>query len=309
MWLFIFRPFYGFHDKEHLFLKIFLYSPGLIRQAVELCSNGAILGQSLQPHESHLNFTLQFFIDFNLFGMSNIDLQYVKFRKNGLSQHSDEPTKSFDDTVLKPESSCYYEADCIASHIINRQKVGKGDGIENPGLEEVWNQEIERRKQLNVSIASKSLSQGRIGVEETETHKKFENIMNSKLTELVDKLVDVTNLKDLVPYPAETQDGSELLNATDISNHIRDSTMNLSINMTNTTLRRVQEESIYDMDSTVVDEDVALNSSFSLKYSQVFCKLMNFTTFLIIISIARIIYDYSSKHQKKCIFIMHFFWC
>ncbi|XP_045765392.1 DNA polymerase zeta catalytic subunit isoform X1 [Maniola jurtina] len=262
-------PFYGFHDKEHLFLKIFLYNPGLIKQAVELCSNGAILGQSLQPHESHLNFTLQFFIDFNLFGMSNIDLQTVKFRKNGLSQYSDEPTKSFDDMSwgLKPESSCFYEADCTASHIINRQKVGKGDGIENPGLEEVWNQEIERRKQLNVSISSKSLSQGRIGVEETDTHSKFEKIMALKLLNLVDKPVDVNSLKELVHYPAETQDGSELLNATDISNHIQDSTINLSIN---TTLRRVQEESSYNMDDTVVNEDVALNSSFSLKYSQVF---------------------------------------
>ncbi|XP_023941797.2 DNA polymerase zeta catalytic subunit [Bicyclus anynana] len=259
-------PFYGYHDKEHLFLKIFLYSPGLIRQAVELCSNGAILGQSLQPHESHLNFTLQFFIDFNLFGMSNVDLQHVKFRKNGLSQYSDEPAKSFDEIGVKPESSCFYEVDCIAAHIIYRQRVGRGDGIENPGLEEVWNQEKERRKKLNVSIASNSLSQGRIGIEETDTHSKFEKIMVLKLAENGDKLVDVKNTKELVHYPAENQGGSELLNATDISNHIQDST-SLSYN---TTLRRVQEESICNIDDTVVDEDVALNSSFSLKYSQIF---------------------------------------
>ncbi|XP_039749695.1 DNA polymerase zeta catalytic subunit isoform X1 [Pararge aegeria] len=260
-------PFYGFHEKEHLFLKIFLYSPGLIRQAVELCTNGAILGQSLQPHESHLNFTLQFFIDFNLFGMSNIDLQCITFRRNGLSQYSDESNKSFEDIRLKPESSCYYEADCTASHIINRQRVGRGDGIENPGLEEVWNQEIERRKQLNASISSKSLSQGRIGIEETETHSKFEKMMAIKLADIVEIPVDDKNVTELVHYPAETQDGLELLNATDISNHIPISTINLSIN---TTMRRVQDESIYDIDNTVVDEDVALNSSFSLKYSQVY---------------------------------------
>lgn len=264
------RPFYGFHDKEHLFLKIFLYNPGLIRQAVELCSNGAILGQALQPHESHLNFTLQFFIDFNLFGMSNIDLQCVKFRKNGISQQSDEPIQSSDELGLKPESSCYYEVDCIASHILNRQRVGRGDGIENPGLEEVWNQERERRRQLNLSISSKSLSQGRIWVVETDTHNKYEKLITAKIS----NMAETTNVKseqktEIVNYPAETKENSQLLNATDISHHIQDNSINLSANIT---LRRSIDDTTYDADNTLVDEDIALNSSFSFQYSQILCK-------------------------------------
>ncbi|CAB3236740.1 unnamed protein product [Arctia plantaginis] len=262
-------PFYGYHDKEHLYLKVFLYSPGLIKQAVELCSNGAILGQTFQPHESHLNFTLQFFIDFNLFGMSNVDLQCVKFRKSGISQNSNEVRNS-DDYGLKPESSCYYEADCSASHIINRQRVGKGDGIENPGLEEVWNQESERRKQLNISLASKSLSQGRIKAEETDSHYKFEQIFKIKLSNLIDKPVVVEHDNkplETVYYPAESIVGSQLFNAVDVNVHLPDNTLGVSFNQT---LNGNTDEFVEkDVDNTLVDEELALNNSLSLHYSQV----------------------------------------
>lgn len=237
---------------------------------MELCSNGAILGQAFQPHESHLNFTLQFFIDFNLFGMSNIDLQCVKFRKAGISQNSSE-AQSPNEFGLKPESSCYYEADCAASHIINRQRIGKGDGIENPGLEEVWNQESERRKQLNISLASKSLSQGRIKAEETESHYKFEQMFLIKMSNLVDKPVIIeSNNKplEIVQYPAESMEGTQLFNAVDVSVHLPDSSLGASFNQT----LRGNFTNSEDFDDTLVDESLALNSSLSLHYSQVLCK-------------------------------------
>ncbi|KAM3960998.1 LOW QUALITY PROTEIN: DNA polymerase zeta catalytic subunit [Aphomia sociella] len=258
-------PFYGFHDKDHLYLKIFLYSPNLIKQAVELCSNGAILGQVLQPHESHLNFTLQFFIDFNLFGMSNIDFQSVQFRRSALSQNSNEPVQSLVDGSPKPESICFYEADCIASHIINRQRIGKGDGIENPGLEEVWNQENERRKQLNMSIASKSLSQGRIKAEETESHYKYQQMCLIKMSNDIDKPVKIEDevKKELenIYYPAESLDGTQLFDAVDVSIHLPGN--HIAFNDT----LSLKETLTGDMDNTIVDEDVALNCS--LHYSQI----------------------------------------
>lgn len=265
-----FRPFYGYHDKEHLFLKIFLYNPGLIKQAVELCCNGAVLGQAFQPHEAHLNFTLQFFIDFNLFGMSYIDVQTVKYRKTGSSQHSDEPVVSHDNFDLKAESICFYEADCVASHILNRRYVSKGDGIENPGLEEVWHQEMERRKRLNVSMASKSLSQTRLN-DETNTHKKYENMILVKLSNLDDKPLDIIKkVNELIHYPAESLEGSQLLNATDVSHHIRESTINENMN---DTLRKIKQVSnCNSFDDTLVNEEIALNSSYSLHYSQVMCE-------------------------------------
>lgn len=270
---FSYRPFYGFHDKDHLYLKIFLYNPGLIKQTVDLCSNGAILGQPFQPHESHLNFTLQFFIDFNLFGMSNIDLQTVHFRKKSPnSQTSNDPLDSPEDFFLKPESMCHYEADCMASHIINRQKIGKGDGIENPGLEEVWNQEMQRRQQLNISVASKSLSQARLNAE-TDSHHKFESMFLIKMSNLIDKPVEIKDSKDSPQeayYPAESLEGSQLLNATDISVHQPKNVAGVSFSET---FRRDLDETLTDdLDNTLVDETVVLNSSLSLHYSQVQCK-------------------------------------
>lgn len=270
-----FRPFYGFHDKEHIYLKVFLYSPGLIKQAVELCSNGAILGQTFQPHESHINFTLQFFIDFNLFGMSNIDFQTVLFRRLGLSKQSNEP---FDNNMssLKPESTCFYEADCIASHIINRQRIGKEDGIENPGLEEVWNQEIERRKKLNISLASKSLSQVRINTDEMESHNKFREIFSLKIASLFDKPVyldhEIDEIKEICYYPAESVEDSQLLNAMDISVHLPGNMS--SMNIVDTSIRDLDLTYIEEADNTLVDENVALNSSLSLHFSQVLCKYL-----------------------------------
>lgn len=270
-----YRPFYGYHNRDHLYLKVFLYSPGLIKQAVELCSNGAILGQVFQPHESHLNFTLQFFIDFNLFGISNVDLQHIKLRKPLVTQDLSEADQSSNEFGLKPESSCYYEGDCVAAHIINRQRIGKGDGIENPGLEEVWNQEIERRKQLNISLASKSLSQGRIKAEETDSHYKYEQMFLIKMSNLIDKPVNVEPDKkplEIVQYPAESMAGSQLFKAVDVSVHLPNSTLGASFNET---LRGDPNQSATeDFDDTLVDETLALNSSLSLHYSQVLCKCL-----------------------------------
>ncbi|CAG9136705.1 unnamed protein product [Plutella xylostella] len=260
-------PFYGFHDKDHLFLKIFLYNPGLIKQAVDLCANGAILGQPFQPYEAHLNFTMQFFIDFNLFGMSNVDLQSVSFRKKpGNSQNSTDPLNSLEDSMLKSESMCFYEADCAASHIINRQRMDKGDGIENPGLKEIWQQEEERRKQLNISEASKSLSQGRIKAELTDSHYKFDQIFKIKMCNLVNKPVEVDSkyINLDTSYPAVSLDETEVFKAVDVSMHLPDKTLEATMNETLTHHNETQ-----DLDETLVDENIALNSSLSMHYSQI----------------------------------------
>ena len=40
-----------------------------------------ILGRSFQPHESHVPFSLQFLMDYNLQGMNFIHLKHVMFRQ------------------------------------------------------------------------------------------------------------------------------------------------------------------------------------------------------------------------------------
>ena len=53
------KPYYGYHKKEHRFCKIYLYNPHLLKRAADLLVSGAVMGQILQPHYSHVPYALQ----------------------------------------------------------------------------------------------------------------------------------------------------------------------------------------------------------------------------------------------------------
>ena len=57
---------YGYHPKQHTFIKIYLYNPFMVKRASDLLQHGAVMNKVLQPHESHTNIVLQFFMDYNL---------------------------------------------------------------------------------------------------------------------------------------------------------------------------------------------------------------------------------------------------
>ena len=74
------RPMYGYHPRQHNFVKIFFYNPAMVKRAAELLAGGAVMNQVLQPHESHVPASLQFMMDYNLQGMNFIHLRHVLFR-------------------------------------------------------------------------------------------------------------------------------------------------------------------------------------------------------------------------------------
>ncbi|XP_019624970.1 PREDICTED: DNA polymerase zeta catalytic subunit-like [Branchiostoma belcheri] len=74
-------PYYGYHEKEQQFMKIYFYNPFMVKKAVDLLQGGAVMNKPYQPHEAHIPFLLQFFIDYNLYGMNYINLGAVKFRR------------------------------------------------------------------------------------------------------------------------------------------------------------------------------------------------------------------------------------
>lgn len=43
--------------------------------------NGAVMNTPLQPHESHIPYLLQFFIDYNIYGMDYIELSHAIFKR------------------------------------------------------------------------------------------------------------------------------------------------------------------------------------------------------------------------------------
>ena len=94
-------PFYGFHvgfdasgsGGVHVFLRVALNDPALVRRAAECLSRGGPAPGStsgggttlplppLPAHEAHVPFLLQFFMDYNLSGMDWLRARAVDFRR------------------------------------------------------------------------------------------------------------------------------------------------------------------------------------------------------------------------------------
>ena len=103
------RPFYGYHPREHMFYKIYFYNPWLIKRAADILQNGAVMGRVLQPHYSHIPYTLQFMMDYNLQGMNMIHLRHCLFRRDrnivGLTSESKNKKSAVDSSYNKNEKN------------------------------------------------------------------------------------------------------------------------------------------------------------------------------------------------------------
>ncbi|KAJ2756716.1 DNA polymerase zeta, partial [Coemansia nantahalensis] len=73
-------PFYGYSASYEPFLKIQFANPGVVARASSLLAAGAVMGRRFDVFESHLPYTLQFLVDFNLYGMGWIHMESVRFR-------------------------------------------------------------------------------------------------------------------------------------------------------------------------------------------------------------------------------------
>ncbi|KAG5180638.1 hypothetical protein JKP88DRAFT_132601, partial [Tribonema minus] len=58
--------FYGYHPDPQLFLRVELYNPRAVGEVASLLQAGVVLGQKLQPFESHISYLLQAFVDHGL---------------------------------------------------------------------------------------------------------------------------------------------------------------------------------------------------------------------------------------------------
>uniref|UniRef100_A0A8D1LRW5 DNA polymerase zeta catalytic subunit n=1 Tax=Sus scrofa TaxID=9823 RepID=A0A8D1LRW5_PIG len=180
---------------QHVF-KVSLVS-GMI---CELLQSGAIMNKFYQPHEAHIPYLLQLFIDYNLYGMNLINLAAVKFRK---ARRKSDPLRatgsckdrlpgknSFTGTLFRweddeipsslilegvePQSTCELEVDAVAADILNRLDIEAQIGG-NPGLQAIWEDEKQRRRNRNeTSQISHPESQDRRFVPATESEKKFQ---------------------------------------------------------------------------------------------------------------------------------------
>nr|XP_029532842.1 DNA polymerase zeta catalytic subunit-like isoform X1 [Oncorhynchus nerka] len=204
-------PFYGYHAMERKFMKIYLYNPQMVKRVCELLQGGAVMNKRYQPHEAHIPYLLQLFIDYNLYGMNLINLGAVKFRRSqplregfppdrqGCSRPGTSPLKSpctsrLSDSTLggmfvrweedaiacslvlegvEKQSTCELEVDAVAVDILNRLEIENQIGS-NPGLQAIWEDEKQRRREKNQSSQMETpQSQDRGFVASTESERAF----------------------------------------------------------------------------------------------------------------------------------------
>ncbi|XP_066469530.1 DNA polymerase zeta catalytic subunit isoform X1 [Tiliqua scincoides] len=221
-------------------MKIYLYSPVMVKRVCELLQGGAIMNKIYQPHEAHIPYLLQLFIDYNLYGMNLITLGAVKFRKakkkgdsseeigccgDHLSGHSStstflrwEDSKIPSSLILEgvePQSTCELEVDAVAADILNRLDIEAKSG-QNPGLRAIWEDEKQRRRENKESSQiSPPSSQDRGFVTVTESEKMFQK----RLKEILKQRDLSVTLSGSVDY----NNGSQELSA-ELTLHSEEST-------------------------------------------------------------------------------------
>ncbi|XP_070781827.1 DNA polymerase zeta catalytic subunit [Enoplosus armatus] len=222
-------PFYGYHAKEKHFMKVYLYNPQMVKRVCELLQSGAVMNKSYQPHEGHIPYLLQLFIDYNLYGMNLVNLGAVKFRRSpnkgdatavpdrqtpsshpSISPWKSPCTSKLNDSTLggtfvrweenaipcslvldevEKQSTCELEVDAVAVDVLNRLEIENQIG-RNPGLQAIWEDEKQRRREKNqASQIETPESQDRGFVTSTESEKIF---MKRIMQNLKENEFDVT---------------------------------------------------------------------------------------------------------------------
>ncbi|KAK2856635.1 hypothetical protein Q5P01_005370 [Channa striata] len=296
-------PFYGYYAKEKHFMKIYLYNPQMVKRVCELLQSGAVMNKSYQPHEGHIPYLLQLFIDYNLYGMNLINLGAVKFRRNQNTDITDRQspschprispwkspcTSKLNDSTLggtfahwqentipcslvlddvEKLSTCELEVDAVAVDILNRLEIENQIG-RNPGLQAIWEDEKQRRRENNQNSQMETPeSQDRGHVTSTESEKIFLNRLKEILTENkfdVTQALSEGNGEDQEDFPGDltlhpdpfTQEGLQCTLANAVNAH-----------------RDLQPDSVKSgkiPEEAVVDEEAILNL---LENSQTFLPL------------------------------------
>ncbi|XP_020712100.2 DNA polymerase zeta catalytic subunit [Athalia rosae] len=224
-------PLYGYHPKEHQFYKVYFYNPTMVKRAANLLQNGAVFNESLQPYEAHIPYIQQFMIDYNLHGMSMVDMRQVKHRlppEVESANESPNDSNSLDrlSNGLTRQSTCTLEVDGLAVDILNRQAV-EGELVLNPGLLAIWEEEKARRQQLELSggdsqlVQPKSPTRPPFRATDNDIYQRQRLLQRlSTISQNDDSAISSATGKTQSSYPLEIDDASHLLNASHLEHHI-----------------------------------------------------------------------------------------
>lgn len=74
--------FYGYHTEKEAFLRVWLFDPADVGRMRELLSSGVVSSKSFQCYEAHINYYMQFFSEFNIYGINEMRVCGFTFRRN-----------------------------------------------------------------------------------------------------------------------------------------------------------------------------------------------------------------------------------
>lgn len=102
-------------------------------------------------------------IDYNLYGMSPINLKHVKFRQSMYTESKEnenllslaDSQKYLPISIIR-QSTCKLEVDAQATEILNREDIQNGLDL-NPGIAAIWNEEKCRREAKGLQDAESQL--------------------------------------------------------------------------------------------------------------------------------------------------------
>ncbi|XP_035890639.1 DNA polymerase zeta catalytic subunit isoform X2 [Anopheles stephensi] len=250
-------PIYGYHRNPHHYFKIYMYNPYLVRNATQLLMNGTILSGTYQVHETHIPYILQFFIDYNLYGMS-----FLELNTTGLRQRTNDADS--DSNIPPKMSTSEYEIDVLASDILNREPEDKAKDngeFANPGIASIWKDEQTRRHLLGLEQPERmNLSQDSGPEQEvvTESDRFYRVRLLAKLSKDHTSSLSMENQRKqpTSAYPSEASEGEMLLDASHIENHARP-----SAGHSNESLYDSQISYHFDASMVVVDEEKIISMS------------------------------------------------
>lgn len=205
-------PFYGFHVGWRYYAKIYLLNPRYMKRLSMILESGGVMGTVFQPYEAHIQYLLQFMVDYNLYGCGFIECENVRFRQ-GVPDMEKIAVKHFWHNGSIPQRSmlpegefprqsyCELEVDIQTQNIINRREVSERglhhNFIErlNPippdkkllhSLAELWKDENMRRDsfdQLNMEgfvVSSGSREPGADWMHEEDKRNKILAMINAE---------------------------------------------------------------------------------------------------------------------------------
>ncbi|KAK3931836.1 DNA polymerase zeta catalytic subunit [Frankliniella fusca] len=239
-------PFYGYHQSKHQYLKVYFYKPSVVKQAVSLLQNGAIMNKIYQPHEAHIPFILQFFIDFNLYGMSFIDLENVKFRKTNYPELlSNLSADSFLPETIPAVSCSQYEVDVAAADILNRPSSQGNGEINNPGIAAIWEDEKRRR----------ALTQGTpLAIPQLHSQRP-------PLKPTTSELFYLRRLEAILNNASQSSDDNTGESVSNKSYAIEEPLHNPALDASFVSLHAIEAFPHQNLVDTIVDEDLAIRNS------------------------------------------------